>query len=466
MAYEYNYNGSGSKGGSNDNSELISWLIVVAGLVIFWPVGLFFLFRKLNGNPIGSSSSSKSYTRQSQHPYDIKQDQGYRGGSAEEQKATSQERADSSSYSYKYEYRYQSQGQPQQQAQPQQPRQAQQGRQQAQQAKYQSQYQPGGSYAQRKAQTAPGMQGVPNQGRYKYRKPVNLNKGKAMTVWGSILTGIFGLATITTIPMILMDGAWGAFFSAGAPILGFLSLGIVLLATGGQRNKKAKRFRKYLALIGKRDSIAISSLAQAMPVSYQTACDDLQDMLDEGYIPTGYLDMASGRLILSEEGLRDEVPQVDIEEEYEVQMEEEEVVDNDAFLDEIKQINDSIADEQMSRKIDRIGEITAKILEYQRKNPNKAGQLRSFLSYYLPTTLKILRAYAQMEAQGIEGENIRSAKNRIEGMMDKVVEGFEKQLDKLFQDDAMDITTDVEVLERMLDKDGLSGQNDLFQMGG
>lgn len=83
--------------------------------------------------------------------------------------------------------------------------------------------------------------------------------------------------------------------------------------------------------------------------------------------------------------------------------------------------------------------------------------MRSFLSYYLPTTLKILRAYARMEEQGVEGENIRSAKARIEGMMDKVVEGFEKQLDKLFQDDAMDIATDVQVLERMLEKDGLSG---------
>ena len=55
------------------------------------------------------------------------------------------------------------------------------------------------------------------------------------------------------------------------------------------------------------------------------------------------------------------------------------------------------------------------------------------------------------------GENITAAMKRVEGMMDKVVEGFEKQLDKLFQDDAMDIATDVQVLERMLEKDGLSG---------
>ncbi|MEG0766059.1 MAG: 5-bromo-4-chloroindolyl phosphate hydrolysis family protein, partial [Pseudoflavonifractor sp.] len=161
----------------------------------------------------------------------------------------------------------------------------------------------------------------------------------------------------------------------------------------------------------------------------------------------------------SDEGLREEMPP-----EPEPQPEEEEPVDDGTYLEEIRQANDAIADAVMSRKIDRIGEITGKILEYQRKNPDRSGQLRSFLSYYLPTTLKILRAYAQMEAQGIEGENIRAAKVRIEGMMDKVVEGFEKQLDKLFEGDAMDITTDVEVLERMLDKDGLSGGGG-FQMG-
>ena len=193
-----------------------------------------------------------------------------------------------------------------------------------------------------------------------------------------------------------------------------------------------------------------------MPISVHKACDDLQEMLDTGILSTGYLDMSSGRLILNDEGLREEEPAPQPEEAAE-EKDTLDINDDDAVLGEIRRVNDAIADEEMSRKIDRIGEITGKIFAYQKQNPGKAGQLRSFLGYYLPTTLKILNAYAQMEAQGIEGENIRSAKKRIEGMMDKVVEGFEKQLDKLFQNDAMDITTDVEVLERMLEKDGLSG---------
>lgn len=442
MAYDYKYDNSGGQR-NGGGEELISWLIVVAALVFFWPVGLFLLFRKLNG---GSFSLPSNRGRKSQHPYDIQQDQAYQSQAPKQEDApraqsaptgAKQSASGRSGYSYQYEYRYQSQGRNQ--------------------AGWQSSSAGRGRDRDR---TAPGMQGVPTQGRS--HKGVDLNKGKAMTVWGGILTAVFGLSAISAIPSLLLERDFAGLFAGGGTILGFLCLGIILIATGTQRNKKAKRFRKYLALIGKRSSIAISSLAQAMPVGYQTACDDLQDMLDEGYIPTGYLDMASGRLILSDEGLQDAAPEPEVEEEP-----EEEVVDNDTFLMEIKQINDAIADEEMSRKIDRIGEITAKILDYQRKNPSRASQLHSFLSYYLPTTLKILRAYAQMEAQGIEGENIRSAKQRIEGMMDKVVEGFEKQLDKLFQDDAMDITTDVEVLERMLDKDGLAGgSGDMFQMGG
>ena len=71
--------------------------------------------------------------------------------------------------------------------------------------------------------------------------------------------------------------------------------------------------------------------------------------------------------------------------------------------------------------------------------------------------MKILRSYAQLEDQGIEGENISATKARIEGMMDMVVKGFETRLDKLFQSDALDISSDVSVLEQMLQRDGLAG---------
>ncbi|EDN01904.1 hypothetical protein BACCAP_00248 [Pseudoflavonifractor capillosus ATCC 29799] len=429
MAYSYNNN----SGGSN-NGDLMSWIVVVAALVIFWPVGLVLLFMKLTGRSFGGRrNNGGSYGSSATGPYRPSGSQSW-----------------SQSSGYKYEYRYQGQTPPRQDGQ---------SAQNTQSAQY-TQY----TQTSKSSQTTqPGMQGVNDRPRDRKgrfmpkRRPVDLNKGKGMMVWGAILAILGGFISFVEFFDTMGMGFIYMLQSIGFP-LGLLGAGLVLLVCGTQRNKKAKRFRKYLALIGKRESISIGSLAQAMPVSYHTACDDIQEMLDEGYIPTGYLDMASGRLILSDEGLQEE-PEPEKEEQ------PAPPEDDDAILQEIRQVNDAIEDPEMSEKIDRIGEITGKILDYQRKNPNKDSQLRSFLNYYLPTTLKILKAYAQMEAQGIEGQNISAAKERIEGMMDKVVEGFEKQLDKLFQDDAMDITTDVEVLERMLDKDGLSGKGDGFQMG-
>jgi len=165
----------------------------------------------------------------------------------------------------------------------------------------------------------------------------------------------------------------------------------------------------------------------------------------------GYLDLGSDQLFLTDDGIQDRPK----EEPEKAPAPPKEVEGAEAVLTEIRALNDAIEDPEMSRKIDRIGEITGNIFAYLREKPDKEGKLRSFLSYYLPTTLKILGSYAQLEAQGVEGENISAAKERIEGMMDKVVEGFEQQLDRLFQDDAMDITSDVAVLERMLEKDGL-----------
>ena len=207
-------------------------------------------------------------------------------------------------------------------------------------------------------------------------------------------------------------------------------------------------------MIGENKSIAISTLASATGRPARQIRDDLQDMLDDGCFPGGFLDHGGNRLILSSQGLRDEEPKP--EPEKQTPKDDENVV-----LAEIRSINSQIKNKKLAAQVDRIGIITAKIFDYQKSNPDKAPELHSFLSYYLPTTMKILRAYAKLEDQGVQGENISAAMQRIETMMDKVVEGFEKQLDQLFHTDTLDITADVKVLEQMLAKDGLSSQDTL-----
>ncbi len=391
----------------NNNNEIDwgGWIVALIALGVFWPVGLVLLFRMLMGYGRSSRRSPSSVKR---HPYDLQQE-AERAAAAGNQ--TSSARTASS---------------PKKQAA-------------AQSA--------GAKAAQRAAEQNRNGKGRTG------RSPVDLSKGKALMIVGAGVAGVFGIAFLSTVSDILSYGWSGYYLGDLFTLGGFLSGGLVCLYAGLRRRKQARRFKKYLAYIGRNQTISLSALAAAMGVKEKTICEDLQDMLDTGVLPMGYIDLAAGRLVLSDEGISDFAA----EPEPEPEPVKKTVEDENAILQEIRMVNDAIPDAVMSAKIDRIGEITGKILDYQRSHPGKSGQLRSFLNYYLPTTLKVLRAYAQLDAQGIEGENISAAKKRIEGMMDQVVDGFEKQLDKLFQDDALDITSDVEVLENMLKKDGLAG---------
>ena len=282
---------------------------------------------------------------------------------------------------------------------------------------------------------------------------------KGMTTGGAALSAAFGcMAVINAADSLWMlpDVLW--YLEEIIPLLCFTAVGLGVLGAGLLKRRAVHRYRSYLAMIGSHKAVSVSALSSATGSSPAKVRDTLEDMLDDGFFPLGYLDYGSDRLVLTSDGIPDPPKE-------EPAQEEPAEDPQNAILEEIRAINADIDNPKLNQQIDRIGVITAKVFEYQRSHPQKSNQLHSFLSYYLPTTLKILRAYAQLEDQEVDGENISAAMERIEGMMDKVVEGFEKQLDQLFQGDALDITADVEVLERMLAKDGLSSGSTL-RMGG
>jgi len=95
-------------------------------------------------------------------------------------------------------------------------------------------------------------------------------------------------------------------------------------------------------------------------------------------------------------------------------------------------------------------------LTYAKEHPEKEPSLRQFRNHYLPKTFSILESYARMERMGVAGGNISAAMKDVEDIMDKLVLGFEKQLDALFDSEALDVTTDVSVLENMMTMEGLS----------
>ncbi|MBR2928185.1 MAG: 5-bromo-4-chloroindolyl phosphate hydrolysis family protein [Oscillospiraceae bacterium] len=127
-------------------------------------------------------------------------------------------------------------------------------------------------------------------------------------------------------------------------------------------------------------------------------------------------------------------------------------------LAEMQRLDDSIQDEKISADIQTLKEICGKIFQQVKNDPAKLPEIRRFMNYYLPTTLKLLNSYDRMGAQGISGENIDATMDKVEGMMDTIVKAFEKQLDSLFGAEAMDISTDITVLETMMAREGLTEQ--------
>ena len=120
-------------------------------------------------------------------------------------------------------------------------------------------------------------------------------------------------------------------------------------------------------------------------------------------------------------------------------------------------MNDAIPDPVMSQKISRLEEVSGRIFALAQKDPDKKAQLQKFMNYYLPTALKLLNTYASLSAQDVQGENITEARQSIERSVDLLVTAFENQLDKLFQSDALDVSSDIAALEGMLNLDGLTG---------
>ena len=132
------------------------------------------------------------------------------------------------------------------------------------------------------------------------------------------------------------------------------------------------------------------------------------------------------------------------------------IQEKDRAISEGRRLNDAIADETISAQIDQLEDATSKILDHVIDHPEKQPQIRKFLIYYLPTTLKLLNTYDRMGATGVSGENIDGTMAKIETMMDTIVSSFHKQLDALFQDEAMDIASDITVMENLLVQEGLA----------
>ena len=268
-------------------------------------------------------------------------------------------------------------------------------------------------------------------------------------------------SAIYWLPEALTEGGsyWTWLIEDSMPMLMSLTGGIGCLFGGWHIRTSRRMRRKIDKIVGDAKYMYIQDIADALPCSYDKCCKHLENCIDEGLFgPDAYLDMRCKCLVVSQrppEPTPAPAPKPEKQPEKQTDMPERDQYQK--ILDELRRVNDAIPDEEMSDKISRLEAVSAKIFEQAKSDPDKLPQMRKFMDYYLPTSLKLLNTYAELDNQGVEGENISESKRRIEQTMDTLVKAFENQLDRLFASDALDVSTDIDVMQNMLRADGLTG---------
>ena len=266
--------------------------------------------------------------------------------------------------------------------------------------------------------------------------------------------------------------------------------------------KRFKLYRRYANAIGDRTEISIRGLAASMGLPINNVVSDLQEMIDQGFmgadayiehshmilylnpsvVETRFVErvsepvvnvyvtpedraatVAAAKAAQARSGAASKTgtepaepqPQPKARNRAEPAKPSSDPDDFEAKLREIRQLNEAIKDPDVSERIDRIGELTASIFRVVQEKPEHAEEVRKFMNYYLPTTLKLLKSYSLMEQQSYQGENIQNSRKRIEDVLDTLVRGFEQQQDRLFRTEAIDVEADISVLETMMASDGL-----------
>ena len=294
--------------------------------------------------------------------------------------------------------------------------------------------------------------------------------GKIMKTVGAVL-GIVGALFLLrqldfTLGYAIEYGEWMYLLRQIFYPVGMLAGGASLLLGSGVIKRRQRRFATYLRTAGQKQAVPLDYLARAADVSRRRVEKDINAMLEKGlWGDEAYIDMGSGMLFRSQDAASayfDAARRVRAEQESPVQTAPEGYA---GILRQIRELNDRIADEALSAKLDRLEQLSGRIFKLVEENEEKRAAASTFLNYYLPTTLKLMENYANFEEAGVSGENLSQAKAKIEKTMDSIVAGFEHQLDALYRTDAMDIASDIQVMETMLRRDTASVADD-FGLGG
>ena len=310
-----------------------------------------------------------------------------------------------------------------------------------------------------------------------YQNPTGkLVGGILKTVGGGImtLTGVGGLLG-SGLTAALVNGLGGAMSVLGVFSAALLGGGVWLLTSGIRSITRVGRFEKYLKALGSKTHCELNQLARMVGKSPKFVRKELKGMIEDGMLLEGHLDEEETSLITSDDSYvhylevrqkqavqrQQEVvetkKQQDTAEEQKRDARVQEVLDRgNAFIRDIRACNDAIPGQEISDKISRMETLVRKIFDRVEEHPEVVPELKKLMDYYLPMTVKLLKAYADMDAQPVQGENIQNSKREIEATLDTLNTAFEKLLDSIFKTTALDVSSDISVLNTLLAQEGLT----------
>lgn len=129
------------------------------------------------------------------------------------------------------------------------------------------------------------------------------------------------------------------------------------------------------------------------------------------------------------------------------------------YIAELNRLNDAIPDQKLSDALYEIEDLVKKTMQQVEQEQRKLPEIRKMMQYYLPTTIKLVQKYAELQNRR-ELERVDQMLRQIETVLKTIQTAFRKQLDSLYEYDVVDITADIQVLEQMLASQGLTDQRD------
>lgn len=320
---------------------------------------------------------------------------------------------------------------------------------------------------------------MPEQRQQKIRRPLYL-KGTSTKIGGIFLAVTGYVFTAGSLLFLLFMGlgaaatGWSLAMKVGMTAFGVFAAAFVVMALAGTSMVCAVgRFRNYVKILKDREYCDIKELAQRTGRSAKAVVKDLKKMIRKGWFRQGHLDEKEACLMVSDDAyhqyteLMERMKKEKAEREAAAKRQQKEfsglspevqkvIQAGDDYVRKIREANDAIPGEEISAKISRTEMLVDRIFDRVEENPESIDDIRKLMDYYLPTTVKLLDAYEELDGQPVQGENIISSKREIEKTIDTLNTAFEKLLDDLFQDTAWDLSSDISVLQMMLAQEGLT----------